>query len=236
MKKLLQTLALGIVLTVLVTWSLTLVHSDRYPHYDNVRVLNDSAITEMVVYGPVQPGFTLRQPVDTQLFNIQEPGFAELQACVVVFLDQTYDSFESAPMTITLRRGFEQTSTTIETEQVENNFMRICLPQSRLGDFTTGKVEIELHVPTVPKRDVAKVILTKRTNGEPAVINGKVTDWKLPHSIEVHRKLSNATIQRILLLVSFPSFMMATLLMYLLPLGGRRLQGQDTVPLGRTKT
>jgi hypothetical protein len=236
MKKLLQTLALGIVLTVLVTWSLTLVHSDRYPHYDNVRVLNDSAITEMVVYGPVQPGFTLRQPVDTQLFNIQEPGFEELQACVVVFLDQTYDSFESAPMRITLRRGFEQTSTTIETAQVENNFMRICLPQSRLGDFTSGKVEIELHVPTVPKRDVAKVVLTKLTKGEPAVINGQVTAWKLPHSIEVHRKLSNTSIQYILLLVSFPSFMMATLLMYLLPLGGRRLQGQDTVPLGRTKT
>ncbi len=235
MRKLLQTLVLGCVLTVLVTWSLTLLHRDRYPHYDNVRVLNDSAITEMVVYGPVQPGFTLRQPVNTSLFNIQEAGFNDLQACVVVFLDQTYDSFESAPLQVTLRRGFEQTSTTILTEEVENKFMRICLPQSRLGDFTSGKVEIELRVPDVPKRDVAKVILTKLTTGEPAIVNGKQTAWKLPHSIEVHRKTSNATIRRILTLVAFPSFMMAILVIYLLPLGGRRPQGQASVPPGSSK-
>ncbi|GAA6140504.1 hypothetical protein [Hydrogenophaga sp. 5NK40-0174] len=233
MKKLVQTLVLGCVLTVLVTWSLTLLHRDRYPHYDNVRVLNDTAVSEMVVYGPVQPGFTLRQPVDTTLFNIQEPGFNDLQACVVVFLDQTYDSFESAPMQVTLRRGFEQTSTTLETADVENKFMRICLPQSRLGNFTSGKVEIELHVPNAPKRDVAKVILTKLTAGEPAVINGKETAWKLPHSIEVHRKLSTATIRQSLLLVSFPSFMLATLIVYLLPLGGRRPQGNAPVPPAR---
>lgn len=216
MKRVTGSLVMGVLLAILVTWSMNWVHPDRAPYYRNARVLNSSGVQGMAVQGPVQPGFTLTQPIDLKKLHVPKNAYLELPVCVVLFLDKSYPTFQAAPLQIGLRNGELERTTTIDSGSVINRFMRICLPGSRLSEFNSGSPEIVIRAPESGKTNVVKIILTRKEGAIPAVVNGKVDDRTLPFSLEVHREMSADVHAKNFLFALFPCLML-TLMFGCLP-------------------